>query len=84
MNRILRKIPNIRLDTEQIMRLVDANRDIIGFPSLLPSTGYAIDREEALVITGSRGFLRIKAEDIRTLREELAWIEEEMERRSRD
>ena len=80
----LKAIPKLLLDTEAILRKVDGIKECVGFPSSIRGYGYAMDRDYILVITGCDGFLRINRGNIRTVIEELEYLEEEQERRSRD
>ena len=84
MGKGIRKLPRLRIETEQIMKRVDANKDLIGFSSNLSGVGYATDGRDALVITSHGGYLRISAENLKTFIKEMQWIDEEIERRSRD
>lgn len=79
-----RKILRQKLDVAQLLRYADNNRELTTFDSDLRGTGYVIEKERALVITGTKGFLLIDAEDLPLLIEELGYINEELERRSRD
>lgn len=77
-------IPTIHLDLEELMRYVDNNKDLVGFPSMLKGVAYATDGMDALILTRRKGYLRIDASELKTLIEELQWIDEDIERRSRD
>lgn len=79
-----RKIPRLNLNLEEIMEKADANKDLVSFPSSHKGWGFVTDGIDALVVTRTSGYLRIKEKDIETLIEELSWIKEEMERRGRD
>lgn len=84
MSRGLRTLPRLHIETEQIMRKVDGNRDLVGFPSMMKGVGYATDGRDALIITSHGGYLRIGAENLKSFIKEMQWIDEEIERRSRD
>lgn len=77
-------IPRLNLNLELIMRKADANRDLVSFPSIKTGWGYVTDGADALIVTTKSGYLRIHEQDLDTLIQELEWIKEEMERRSRD
>lgn len=79
-----RRIPRFRLDVGEIMRTADGNRDLIGIDSELRGYGYVTDLEDALVVTQTDGYLRIRKDRLGTLIEELQWLNEDIERRSRD
>lgn len=79
-----RKIYRQTLNVQQLLRYADNHKDLITFDSDLPATGYVIEKARALVITGRNGYLLISAEDLPLLIEELGYINEELERRSRD
>lgn len=79
-----RKIIRQKLNVQQLLRYADNNKDLTTFDSDLRPTGYVIERARALVVTGSKGWLLIDAEDLPLLIEELGYINEELERRSRD
>lgn len=80
----MRQLPRLHLEVEQIMRKVDGNKDLVGFPSVMNGVGYATDGRDALVITSHGGYLRISSRNLKALIGELEWIDEEIERRSRD
>ena len=80
----IRELPRLHIETEQIMKKVDGKRDLVGFPSSLNGVGYATDGRDALIITSHGGYLRIGAENLKTFIKEMQWIDEEIERRSRD
>ena len=79
-----RKIYRQKLNVCQLLRYADNNKDLTTFDSDLRGTGYVIEKARALVITGTKGWLLIDAEDLPLLIEELGYINEELERRSRD
>lgn len=83
-SKIMKIIPTIHLDLEELMRYVDNNKDLVGFPSMLKGVAYATDGIDALILTRRKGYLRIDASELKTLIEELQWIDEDIERRSRD
>ena len=82
--KLMKIIPKIYLDLEELMRYVDNNKDLVGFPSMLKGVAYATDGKDALILTRRKGYLRIDANELKTLIEELQWIDEDIERRSRD
>lgn len=82
--KLMKIIPTIHLDLEELMRYVDNNKDLVGFPSMLKGVAYATDGIDALILTRRKGYLRIDASELKTLIEELQWIDEDIERRSRD
>ena len=79
-----RKIYRQKLNVCQLLRYADNNKDLTTFDSDLRGTGYVIEKARALVITGTKGWLLIDAEELPLLIEELGYINEELERRSRD
>lgn len=79
-----RKIIRQKLNVQQLLRYADNNKDLTTFDSDLRATGYIIERARALILTGQNGYLLIDAEDLPLLIEELGYINEELERRSRD
>lgn len=79
-----RKIIRQKLNVQQLLRYADNNKDLTTFDSDLRATGYVIEKDRALVVTGQNGYLLIDAEDLPLLIEELGYINEELERRSRD
>lgn len=84
MTKGLKELPRLHIETESIMRRVDSNKDLIGFSSSMSGVGYATDGRDALIITSHGGYLRIAAPNLKTLIKELQWIDEDIERRSRD
>lgn len=79
-----RRIPRLKLDVGWLMTRADANKDLVSYESENKSWGFVTCQDEALLITRKAGYLRIKEEEIGLLIDELAWIKEEIERRSRD
>ncbi len=79
-----RKIIRQKLNVQQLLRYADNNKDLTTFDSDLRATGYVIEKDRAIVVTGQNGYLLIDAEDLPLLIEELGYINEELERRSRD
>lgn len=82
--RKLSKLPKLWIDNEIVMRYVDGCRDLVGFPSVLSGIDYATDGQDVLILSVRGGYLRINAQALKTLLKELEWIDEEVERRSRD
>ena len=83
-NETLCSLPELRLDVPIILRKADNIPGATTYPSDIRGTGYTTSHEQLLIITHSRGYLLVEKEDIGKLREELQWLEEEMDRRSRD
>ena len=79
-----RTLPRLKLDTAQILNKADSRRDLVTMPSSMAGVGYVTDGIDALVITTQGGYLRINAKKLPELIEELQWLGEEIERRSRD
>lgn len=79
-----RKIIRQKLNVQQLLRYADNHKDLTTFDSDLQATGYVIEKARALVVIGQNGYLLIDAEDLPLLIEELGYINEELERRSRD
>lgn len=79
-----RKIYRQKLNVQQLLRYADNHKDLTTFDSDLQATGYVIEKARALVVTGQNGYLLIDAEDLPLLIDELGYINEELERRSRD
>lgn len=80
----LKKIPRLRLDNESIMRNVDGCRDLVGYPSTLSGIDYATDGRDLLILSTRGGYLRMNAHLLKKFITELIWLEEDIERRSRD
>lgn len=78
------KLPRLWLDNSIIMRYVDGCRDLVGFPSELSGIDYATDGRDVLIISSRGGYLRINAQVLKKFTKELEWLDEEVERRSRD
>lgn len=79
-----RKIYRQKLNVQQLLRYADNHKELTTFDSDLQGTGYVIEKARALVVTGQKGYLLIDAQDLPLLIEELGYINEELERRSRD
>lgn len=80
----LTKIPRLRLDNYAIMRNVDGCRDLVGYPSILNGIDYATDGTDLLILSTTGGYLRMNAKLLKTFITELQWLEDDIERRSRD
>ena len=75
------ELKTIYLDIERILSKADRLPEVYTMESEVQAAGYAIDSDEAIIVTRSRGYLRINEGDIPTIIEELQYIREEMERR---
>lgn len=73
-------LPKIKIDTSKFLRQAESCADLITYDSDIFATGYVTDGKEILIITSSRGYLRMKEDDIRQLIEELQWIIENNDR----
>lgn len=80
----LAKLPRLYLDNEKIMRYVDAHRDLIGYPSTLTGIDYVTDGQDLIIISRRGGYLRVNSNLLITIIDELKWMAEDIERRSRD
>lgn len=80
----LTKIPRLRLDNSTIMRNVDGCRDLVGYPSILKGIDYATDGTDLLILSTTGGYLRMNAKLLKKFITELQWLEDDIERRSRD
>ena len=76
---MMKRIPRIRLDEEVIANRAEA-LEMIVYASDLPNTYLIRSEGEILITTRDNGYLRIDAEDLQALREELANIEEDLNR----
>ena len=72
-------IPKIRLDIEQIATRAETMPHAFVYDSTLRSTYLMRRQNEILIITGNKGYLRIKKDDVPALVEELQNIKEDME-----
>lgn len=71
-DRALNKLPNIKLNLPRIMLTAEHKKDLVTFDSELPATHYVgCPGDGIVVITGTRGYLRIDQADIPQLIEEL-------------
>ena len=73
------KIPKIKLNREQIARSAEALGAVV-YASSLPGAYLIRDDEEVIIITHSNGYLRLRKANIEDLIEELANIQEDMNR----
>lgn len=80
----VRVLPRLRIDTAQVLQRAEAQRDLVTYPSAIRGVGYITDGTEVMAITSSGGYLRISAEKLIDLIEELQYINEDTERRKRD
>ena len=79
----LNKLPRIKLDLSQIMLSADSKKDLVTFDSDIPATYYVAHPEDGIVvITGTRGYLRIDQGDIPQLIEELTEYADQLMARS--
>ena len=76
---MMKRIPRIRLDEEAIANRAEA-LEMIVYASDLPNTYLVRSEGEILITTRDHGYLRIDAENLPAFREELANIEEELNR----
>ena len=76
---MMKRIPRIRLDEEVIANRAEA-LGMIAYASDLPNTYMIRSEGEILITTRDNGYLRIDTEDLQALREELANIEEDLNR----
>lgn len=75
------QIPRFKLDTEVIANRAEAIPGAMVYASDLPSAYIIRQDAEALIITRRNGYLRLRAEDIPSLIEELANTLEDIRRR---
>lgn len=73
-------LPKLRLNIEEIAIKAERLPHAFVYDSALRSTYLMRRQDEILVITGSKGYLRIKKDDVPALAEELLNIKEDMER----
>lgn len=76
---MMKRIPRIRLDEEAIANRAEA-LEMIVYASALPNTYLIRSEGEILITTRDHGYLRIDAENLPSFREELANIEEDLNR----
>ena len=80
----LRKLPDFKLATEQILRKAESRNDLVTYPSALSDIGYITDLHEVTIISRRGGYLRLPIGYFAELLPELEYILEDAERRSRD
>lgn len=80
----LKELPKFKLAIEHILRKAEGRRNLITYPSLIKKTGYITNLEDVLIISRDGGYLRLNANDLKCLMQELEWIYEDIERRRRD
>lgn len=79
----LNKLPRIKLNLSRIMLAADSKNDLVTFESKIPATYYVgYPGDGIVVITGTRGYLRIDQGDIPQLIEELAEYADQLMARS--
>ena len=76
---MMKRIPRIRLDEEAIANRAET-LEMIVYASDLPNTYLIRSEGEILITTRDHGYLRIDAENLPAFREELANIEEDLNR----
>lgn len=74
------KIPRIKINLNAVMNSADSQRELLTYESKIHGTGYVTDQKEILIITDTRGYLRIKNEDAAQLIKELHYIIENNDR----
>lgn len=74
------KIPRLKINLSAVMNSADAQRDLLTYDSKIYGAGYATDKKEILIITGTRGYLRITNEEAEKLINELKYIIENNDR----
>ena len=75
----INKIPKLLLNREQIARHAEALGAMV-YASSLPRAYLIRDDEEVIIITQRNGYLRLRKADIENLIDELANIQEDMNR----
>lgn len=84
MNKHLRKLPPIFLDTAMIMQSADARNNLISFSSDIKGVGYIGSPGDGIVVvTNKNGYLRIGIDDIPVMLKELQEYYEQLKMRSR-
>lgn len=76
MSEKLKTIPQLHLDVQALIQRADLYKDTLTYSSEIRGTYYAADKQEILILTTQRGYLRIRVEDVDTLIEELEEIAE--------
>lgn len=72
MNKHLRKLPPISLDTAMIMQSADLKNNLISFSSNIKGVGYIGSPGDGIVVvTNKNGYLRMSIDDMPTMLEEL-------------
>ena len=78
------KLPKLKIDKEEVMRLAEGIKGMYTYPSDIRGTGFITDNCRIVVVTTRKGYLVIDEEDVHTFMDELSYIVEENERRRRD
>lgn len=69
-------IPIIKLDLERVFRKGDTLQGVKGIDSEVNSYGYLYDEREVAILSRDNGYIRIKKNDLRSIIEELEWIDQ--------
>lgn len=73
------KLPRLNLNVQTILMRVDETKECLTYDSDICGMAYAAETDRLLIVTGSKGYLLMKREDILIMIEELKHIYEEME-----
>lgn len=78
------KLPKLRIDIGRLMSHADLKKDLVTYDSDIRGAAYIADDRDILIVSSTRGYYRLRQSDVDKLIEELTWIRNEQERRSRD
>lgn len=74
------KIPRLKLNVSRILDKAEALPETLTYESNNEGTAYVAGKEEILVFTSRKGYLRLRIEEARQMMVEIGNIIEDMER----
>ena len=78
-DKAIRSLPRININVGAILDKADNDSKSLSYSSSLSGIGYAIDKNQILIV-GRHGFFMERIEDMRVIVEELNYLLEEAER----
>lgn len=76
-------ITPVRINVNKILFSADRLKDVLTYESDIKDIGYAASKDELLIVTSSRGYLRVKVEELSNIIPELNEIAESIKERRR-
>lgn len=75
-----KKIPQIKLNVPYLLERSERIKETLTYDSMISRAGYAVRKDEMIIFTKDKGYLRLTKNEVRIVAEELLNISEDMER----